>query len=120
MVPLPYQYISIFVACVTGTISETYLRTFTMHCNAPFASLGQVQKALQYGITRCTAISEEQIMVFKASICKPSAVVDLLVEAYNAGDIVLPKVREIGFWCMERVTCEDIITTYDQQYDWGG
>ena len=75
-----------------------------MYSNGSFGILGNLDEPLQYLITRGAAITEEQVIVVEAGILEPPRIVDLLVKAHDACDVVLAEVGEVGFRGMEGVT----------------
>ena len=71
------------------------------------SSLGaftDMQEALHDGVTGRAAIHEEEVVMLEAGICEALCIVDFLIQADYGRHVVFPEVREVGFWCMKRVS----------------
>ena len=59
---------------------------------------------LDNGVTRCTAINKEEVLVIKSSVGESLGIVESLIESDNSGNLVVTKVREIELRSMERIS----------------
>ena len=81
--------------------------TFAVDREGAPRRLADVEKALQDSVARGAAVHEEQFVVVEASVGESPVVVQLLVESNDVRHVALPKVREICFRRVERITCAD-------------
>lgn len=79
--------------------------TFAVDSNGSFCVLTDVEELPDNGVIWCTPIHKEQIMMFKARVCKTSGIIHLLVETDDSGDVVFPKVRNVGLRSVQRIPC---------------
>lgn len=75
-----------------------------MNCHSTLRTLTNVQEASQDEVAGRGAVHKEKVVVLEASIDEASALVDLPVQPHHISHAVLPEVREVGLWSMERVT----------------
>lgn len=68
-----------------------------VHRNGTFSRLTYGQEFLQYNITWCTAINEEQILVLEASILERGGMIDLRIQPYHGGHKIIPEVCKVTF-----------------------
>lgn len=78
--------------------------TLAVDGHGTLCALTDVQKASCEEITRCGAVYEEQVVMFKPSICEAPPFIDFLVQSHNICHTVLPEVGKVRFWSMERIT----------------
>ena len=79
-----------------------------VNSDGAFLALADVQELLQDGVWGCGAVNEEQVLVVEARIGEPLAVVDLLIEPDNTGDVVESEVRKVGLGRVQRVAVLDL------------
>ena len=77
-------------------------------CHGAGLFLTDVEEGFENGVGRRGAVDEEEVLVVKAGVGEPLAVVDLLVEPHDAGDVVQPEVGEVGLGRVERVPVLDL------------
>lgn len=112
---MPYRDCTKHIDC-HGAESTTAIQkltifglTFAVNGNSSVCILTQVQEPTHYAITRCAPIHKEQIVMVESSVCKPSSIINLLIEPNDCGDIVFPEIWEVGFWGMQWVTFREIL-----------
>lgn len=81
---------------------------FAVHGHGARTRLAYLEELLDDEVARRTAVDEEEIVVLEAGVHEPLGVVDLLVEAYDALDVVLAKVARVGLGRVQRVAVLDL------------
>ncbi len=67
-----------------------------MHGHGSKRALADVQEAAGDDVAGRAAVHKEQVVMVETGICEALGVVDLLVEAYYGGDVVLAEIWEIS------------------------
>lgn len=75
-----------------------------MHGDGTVGVLADLEEALQDRVARHRPVHEEHVEVIETGVRESPRVVDLLVEADNSRDVVLPEIREVSFRGVQRVT----------------
>ena len=88
----------------SSSASETGL---AVNSNGAGTLLAQIEKCFDDAVAWRAAVDEEQVDVLEAGVNEPLGVVDLLVEAHDAFDVVLTEVTRICFGCVQRVAVLD-------------
>lgn len=89
-----------------------------MHSNSSFCVLTDVQELPDNRVIRGAPIHKEKIMMFKAGVCKTPGIIHLLVKANDSGDVVFPKVRNVGLWSVQRVPCGKTEKKHASKFRW--
>lgn len=84
--------------------NKTSNRTFTVHGYSSLCTLTHMQEASNDQVRGCWAVHEEEIMVFKSCVLKPSALIQLLVQADHISHVALAEELKVCLRCMERIT----------------
>ena len=79
-----------------------------VHSNSAGTLLAQIEKCLDDAVAWRAAVDEEQVDVLEAGVDEPLGVVDLLVEAHDAFDVVLAEVARICFGRVQWVAVLDL------------
>lgn len=77
--------------------------TFAVDSYGSFCILTDVEELPDNSVVWCTPIHKEQVMMFKARVCKTPCIIHLLVEADDSCDVMFPKVRNVGLRSVERI-----------------
>ena len=77
-------------------------------CHGAGLFLTDVEEGFENGVGRRGAVDEEEVLVVKAGVGEPLAVVDLLIEPDNTGDVVESEVRKVGLGRVQRVAVLDL------------
>lgn len=78
--------------------------TFAVDRNGPLGILTYAEELPDDGVVWSAPVDKEQIVMFEPGLCEPLGVVHLLVESDDGGDVIFPKVWDVGLRGVQRVT----------------
>lgn len=78
--------------------------TFAVDRNGPLSILTYAEELPDNGVVWSAPVDKEQIVMFEPGLCEALGVVHLLVESDDGGDVIFPKVWDVGLRGVQRVT----------------
>ena len=83
------------MALITDERSSSSKTRLAVNSHSTRGGFADFKESLQNRVRRSRAIDEEEVLVLEAGVGEPLAIVDLLVQPHDAGDVVQPEVGEV-------------------------
>ena len=91
------------MALITNERSSSSKTRLAVNSHSTRGGFADFEEPLQNRVRRSRAVDEEEVLVLEAGVGEPLAIVDLLVQPHDAGDVVETEVGEVGLWGVQRV-----------------
>ena len=88
---------------ITDERSSSSKTRLAVNSHSAWGGFADFKEPLENRVGRSRAVDEEEVLVLKAGVGEPLAIVDLLVQPHDARDVVETEVGEVGLWGVQRV-----------------